>query len=190
MPIKKRLDDAVWVGRWIKTTLDLVGWWTPVSVLLAAIGTGAWGSIQGLPRSLIVVTTLCAGIAAVYASLLPSLIRLLNRGAVYRKPDYDLWRHADILHIRQAACLLADINWVEGSKALYPEKARIWAHHLALAVESGQIRNLSGDTSRPADYETKIPVSDLRTWAKGKQIDAPYLTYLMRLDAHSPQASY
>ena len=126
-------------------------------------------------------------VAVAYAAVFPKVVSLLLRGAVYRKPDYDLWAVSPILHIRQAACLFADVDWVEGGKAPFPEKARIWAHHIAIAVETRRLQNMSDVASEMAgvDFETKVAVKDLRIWAIEEGFQIPFLAYVAKREASS-----
>jgi hypothetical protein len=69
----------------LKTALDLVGWWSPLSAFASALAWGAWAMISGLPLPVIVLGVVCLIPAAAYLVLLPSFVRLLARNYISEK---------------------------------------------------------------------------------------------------------
>jgi hypothetical protein len=184
MSFDERVQKTISRYKTFEAVLKLVGWWTPLAGITSGLAWAVWAWMLGLPSPVLVLGAVTLAAAVAFGLLFPKFATLLARGAIYRKPDYSIWRHTPILHIRQAACLFADVGWVEGSEAPYPENARIWAHHIAVAVETHRLRpvpDFSLDDTKivvPVNYETKVAVNDLRVWAKEEGIEVPFFSYL------------
>jgi hypothetical protein len=103
----------------------------------------------------------------------------------YEKPNYHIFKYTPVLHIRQAACLFADVGWSQDRP--FPQAAHDWAHNLGIAVDAGEIKNLTPEVS-PAIYETKVSVDDLRAYAERIHLMVPFFAYLPPCGVPNPPA--
>ena len=130
-----------------KAVLDHFGLWPFVAGLLIAAGSGLWTWAARQPPSVMVLTSFSAGVAGLYAFLLPATIKLLMAGKVYPKIDVGPWRNAPSLRLYQMACIMAGIE----PKNPTPTPARGWLQTLMTSAAAGKFKTEPGVIVPPVE---------------------------------------
>jgi hypothetical protein len=101
---------------WLDLVWKLAGLLGIAGIAVSSGGT-AWAMIQGLPPPFILMGAFCTLVGAIYLAMTPLALRSLSRTPSVklvdkkdRLPNYEAWKHVDILTLAQAARLWCDID--------------------------------------------------------------------------------
>jgi hypothetical protein len=133
MSVPRKLGEMA-VVQSAKAVLDHFGLWPIIAGIFIASASSLWTWAERQPLSVIVLTSASAGIAAIYAVLLPGVVRLLMAGKIYPKINPIPWRNATSLRLYQMACILAGIE----PKTPVPAPARGWLQTLITGAADGK----------------------------------------------------
>jgi hypothetical protein len=194
--------------KWLKKVKDVYSWYsfvsgiaglTGISLIISpvvALVVGVVGAtIKGVPWPITVMAGFCTLVAVLYLIALPIFIRAETRPLSEpniadepMRPHWEAWKLHERFTVRDAACLL--MNLEPDAADLQTPGVNAWIGALCAAIRTGELnpfKNLEdlpfGDLMGPeimreraqANWQTVIPKPALMDFAKRHNIDLRHL---------------